>query len=122
MPLAAGFGDGSGVPNMAKPAEPFPVQPGAWWCGRSILVRHHYCDGRFRRVHVEGAAHGNQSKGSNHIYALFCPCQLRHNANIWFDPFDIHERPLTLYALGLGAGVFGIILLFVARMPLYKQR
>ncbi len=30
VPLAAGFGDGSGVPNIAKPAEPFPVQPGAW--------------------------------------------------------------------------------------------
>jgi hypothetical protein len=29
-PLAAGFGDGSGVPNGAKPAEPLAVQPGAW--------------------------------------------------------------------------------------------
>ena len=27
MPLAGGIGDGSGVPNLAKPAEPFPVQP-----------------------------------------------------------------------------------------------
>jgi hypothetical protein len=27
MPLAAGLGDGSGVPK-GKPAEPFPVQPG----------------------------------------------------------------------------------------------
>jgi len=27
----------------------------------------------------------------------------------------------ALYDLGLGAGVFGIILLFVARLPLYKQ-
>jgi len=26
-PLAAGFGDGSGVPNKAKTAEPLPVQP-----------------------------------------------------------------------------------------------
>jgi hypothetical protein len=28
MPLAAGFGDGRGVPNKPKPTEPFPVQPG----------------------------------------------------------------------------------------------
>ncbi len=42
MPLAAGFGGGSGVPKKAKPAEPFPVQPGVW-CGHgSILIRHHF--------------------------------------------------------------------------------
>lgn len=29
MPLAAGFGEGRGVPNNAKSAEPLPVQPGA---------------------------------------------------------------------------------------------
>ncbi|HZM01577.1 MAG TPA: hypothetical protein VFC44_01015 [Candidatus Saccharimonadales bacterium] len=28
----------------------------------------------------------------------------------------------TLYGFGLGAGVLGAILLFVARLPLYKQR
>ena len=58
-PLAAGFGDGSGVPNKAKAAEPLPVQPRDL-CGASILVRHHYGDGGLRVVHVEGAAHGYQ--------------------------------------------------------------
>jgi hypothetical protein len=29
-PLAAGFGDGGGVPNEAKAAEPLAVQAGAW--------------------------------------------------------------------------------------------
>src|ERR1019366_7162351 len=55
-----GLGTAAESPTWQKPAEPFPVQPGAWWCGRSILVRHHYRYGRFRRVNVEGAAHGNQ--------------------------------------------------------------
>jgi len=30
--------------------------------------------------------------------------------------------PRELYSLGLGAGVLGAVLLFVARIPLYKQR
>jgi len=45
---------------MTKPAEPFPVQPDAWWCVRSILVRHHYRDGGLWVVRVERAASGNE--------------------------------------------------------------
>src|SRR5476649_1774197 len=58
-PLAAGFGDGSGVPNKAKAAEPLPVQPRDL-CGASILVRHHYRDGGLRVVHVERATSGDE--------------------------------------------------------------
>ena len=39
MPLAAGFGDGSGVPNDAKPPEPFSIQPCARGQCRLILFR-----------------------------------------------------------------------------------
>jgi len=45
---------------MANRLNRFQSSRARGMCGRSILVRHHYCDGRFRRVHVERATHGNQ--------------------------------------------------------------
>jgi hypothetical protein len=39
MPLAAGFGDGGGVPNAVKAAEAFPVEPVAWRGCRPIVAR-----------------------------------------------------------------------------------
>ena len=69
MPLArawagvkpnGGAWGGGGVPKTAKPAEPFPVQPGAWGAGRSILAGHQDSNGGFRLVDVEGATLGNQ--------------------------------------------------------------
>ena len=60
VPLAAGLGDAASPQKGKNLAEPFPVQPGAWYVRRSIFVRHHNCDGGFWLVHVEGAASGNQ--------------------------------------------------------------
>ena len=56
--LAAGFGDGGGVPKT-KAAEPLPVQPPDFPV-RSILAGQHNRDGRLRVVNVEGAASSDE--------------------------------------------------------------
>jgi len=60
MPLAAGFGDAASPQKSKNRLNRFQSSRARGVCGRSILVRHHYCDGGFWLVHVEGAANGNQ--------------------------------------------------------------